>query len=122
MRRMILAAAALLSLSGAGTAMAENYAEGSLTHYLRVEWQASRDARGAVVDGYVYNMYGQHADRMRLRVDRLDGAGRVVGSSSTWVLGMVPPNNRAYFTTRVPEAAAYRVTIVSFDWVGRGGA
>jgi hypothetical protein len=37
------------------------------------------------------------------------------------VLGEVPPNNRAYFTTRVEPAASYRVRILSFDWTGRTG-
>jgi hypothetical protein len=37
------------------------------------------------------------------------------------VLGTVPPNNRAWFEARVPQAAKYQVEIVGFDWIGRGG-
>jgi hypothetical protein len=38
------------------------------------------------------------------------------------VLGGVPPGNRTWFSTRVPPAPAYRVEVLSFDWIGRGGA
>src|SRR2546421_9389754 len=34
--------------------------------------------------------------RMILAIERLDGAGQVVGSSTAWVLS-VPPGNRAFF-------------------------
>ena len=50
----------------------------------------------------------------------LDAAGNVVGSTTTWVLGGVPANNRTWFTTHVPAAAGYRVEILSFDWGSRG--
>jgi hypothetical protein len=69
---------------------------------------------------FVYNRYNQPTDRMRLSIDQLDAAGQVVGNSTTWVLGGVPPNNRTWFSTHVPRAASYRVEILSFDWVGRG--
>jgi hypothetical protein len=58
---------------------------------------------------------------MQLAIDRLDASGNVIGTSTTWVLGEVPPTNRAYFTTRVEPAASYRVRILSFDWIGRTG-
>jgi hypothetical protein len=54
-------------------------------------------------------------------LEGLDASGRVVGTTTTWVLGGVPPNNRAWFQTPVSPAATYRVEILSFDWVGRGG-
>ena len=50
-----------------------------------------------------------------------DEAGKVVGATTTWVLGGVPAENRTWFETRVPAAASYRVEVVSFDWIGRGG-
>jgi hypothetical protein len=75
-----------------------------------------------VLSGYVYGQYsGLSASHMQLAIERLDAAGQVIGTSTTWVLGDVPPNNRAYFTTRVEPAASYRVRILSFDWVGRTG-
>jgi hypothetical protein len=74
-----------------------------------------------VLEGYVYNKSGMAADRMQLRIDELDAAGKVIASKTTWVLGTVPPNNRAWFEARVPQAAKYQVEIVGFDWIGRGG-
>ena len=120
MRRIWTALLAPLLL--ASTALARpNYAPGSLDYYFRLEWQVAPAARGPVLEGFVYNRSGLIADRMRLRIEHLDAAGTVVGSSTTWVLGGVPANNRAWFETLVPPAASYRVEILSFDWLGRGG-
>jgi len=60
---------------------------------------------------------------MRLQVERLDGDGKVVGSASVWVLGIVPMNGRMYFRASVPEAVRYRVAVLTFDWgSGSGGS
>jgi hypothetical protein len=120
MRRLSLALLAPLLL--ASTALARpNYAPGSLDHYFRLEWEAIAGTRGPVLEGFVYNKSGLFADRMRLSIDQLDAAGTVVGTTTTWVLGGVPPGNRTWFQTPVPAAASYRVEILSFDWIGRGG-
>ena len=44
------------------------------------------------------------------------------GTSTVWVLGEVPKNNRAYFGASVGEAASYRVQVLSFDWACNGGS
>src|SRR5262249_20709214 len=77
-----------------------------------------------VVSGYVYNLNpGTPAERMQLSIESLDASGNVVGQSSTWVLGNVPPGNRAYFTAAAAvPAASYRVQVLSFDWGSRGGS
>ena len=75
-----------------------------------------------MIEGFVYNRYNVRTDRMQLSIDQLDAAGQVVGTTSTWVIGGVPPNNRTWFTTHVPRAASYKVEISSFEWVNRGGA
>ncbi|HSE03178.1 MAG TPA: hypothetical protein VLK35_03395 [Methylomirabilota bacterium] len=90
---------------------------------LRVEWSASEDRRGRmVVTGYVHNRRaGVHAIGVRLLVESLDDAGRVVGSATGYVMGDVPPSSRSYFEVRAPaKAASYRLTIVSFEWRGYG--
>jgi hypothetical protein len=74
-----------------------------------------------VVEGFIYNHSALIADRMRLSIHQLDANGNVVGTTTTWVLGTVPANNRSWFQAPVPPAASYRVEILSFDWVGRGG-
>ena len=93
---------------------------------LRVEWTGSEDRRGRpIVSGYVYNQRaGGYAVSVRLRVEALDGSGQVAGSTIGYVLGEVPPSNRAYFEIKAPaKAASYRVTIESYAWraYGAGG-
>jgi hypothetical protein len=110
----------LLAL-GPTTAPARSlFAQATLDTYFNVDWQVVRGPRGPVVEGFVYNRYGQATDRMRLDIEQLDGTGNVVGRTTTWVMGGVPPNGRTWFSAPVPDAAGYRVDILSFDWVGRG--
>jgi len=74
-----------------------------------------------VVSGYVYNMNpGLPVERMQVSIQSLDAAGNVVGATSTWVLGGVPPGNRAYFTTHAEPGASYRASVLFFDWGSRG--
>jgi hypothetical protein len=123
MRACRLVIVVLAVLTNSGTGGAENYAPGSLDRYFRIDSAVTRGARGAVISGYVSNTYANPADRVRLIVERLDASGQVVSSSTTYVLGGIPPMGRAYFETPVPEAGAtYRVRILSFDWIGRGGS
>ena len=98
------------------------FSEQTLDQRFRIEYQVTPDQSKPVLDGYIYNVYsGLSAAHMQLAIERLDASGNVIATSTTWVLGDVPPNNRAYFTTRVEPAASYRVRILSFDWIGRTG-
>jgi hypothetical protein len=121
MRQGIAALAVAALLLGTGQTSAQIYAPQTLDRYFRLEWQVVPGKKGPAIEGYVYNRGSQNAERMRLKIDRLDTAGAVVGSSTTWVLGVVPQDNRAYFSASVPEAAAYRVQVLTFDWTGKGG-
>ena len=117
---LALVPAAVVSIA-TGSAVAANYAQVSLDRYFRIEYQVEPSAARPVVSGYVYNMHpGLPADRMQLAIEALDASGKVVGTSSTWVLGNVPPGNRAYFSASVVPAASYRVQVLFFDW-GKGG-
>jgi hypothetical protein len=116
---------ALLIYLGAGAAIAQVQTR-SVDGDLRVEWTGSEDRRGRpVVSGYVYNQRaGSYAVSVRLLVEALDGSGQVVGSTTGYILGDVPPSNRSYFEIKAPaKAASYRVTIASFAWraYGAGG-
>lgn len=115
---------AIVTLMGAGGAAAANYAQETLDRYFRIEYQVAPSATPPVVSGYVYNLNpGTPAERMQLSIESLDASGNVVATSSTWVLGNVPPGNRAYFTTKVAvPAASYRIQVLSFDWGSRGGS
>ena len=90
-------------------------ADGS-TGEFRIEFQATPQPRGALVEGYVLSSYPRATDRMVLRIERLDPSGQVLGVSRTWVAGGTPSAGRAYFSARVAEAASYRVLVESFDW------
>ena len=114
-------AIAVIALLGPSDAAAATYAQETLDRYFRFEYEVSPSATRPVVSGYVYNMNpGLPVERMQVSVQSLDAAGNVVGTTSTWVLGGVPPGNRAYFTTHAVPAASYRVSVLFFDWGGRG--
>jgi hypothetical protein len=116
----IAALAAPLLLVGPTIAVARStFAQATLDKYFRLDWQVVRGPRGPVIEGYVYSL-GPATERMRLSIELLDGAGNVAGDTTTWVLGGVPGHSRAWFSTRVPESASYRVEILSFDWASRG--
>jgi hypothetical protein len=110
----VLLAAALL---GPDTSLAGPlHVEDTFARYFRVEWAATPAAHGPEITGYVENVGNVPVDRMRVVVERLDASGAVIGSSTTWVMGVVIPRHRSYFTTRVAPAAAYRVGILTFEW------
>jgi len=105
----------LLGAAGAMSAPArasEVYAPQTLDRYFTLEWSRA----GRNVNGYVYNTGNRRAAHMILLVEGLDGSGTTVTKTTTWVRD-VPPNNRAFFEVAVPTAAAYRVSVLSFDWV-----
>ena len=112
---------AVVVLIATGSAAAANYVQESLDRYFRIEYQVEPSAAPPVVSGYVYNMHpGLPADRMQLAIEALDASGKVVGTSSTSILGGVPAGNRGYFSAPVVPAASYRVQVLFFDW-GKGG-
>ena len=122
MRRIVSALTLALVLTGWVAASAQIYAPESLERFFRLEWEVKRARNGPVIEGYVYNLNGaQNADHLRLQIHRLDNAGSVVGTSTVWVLGEVPKNNRAYFGAPVSESASYRVQVLSVDWACSGG-
>jgi len=107
---LVLLGAAGPSKAPAGAA--ELYAPETLGRYFPLPWSRA----GKHVNGYVFNTSNRRAAHMILLVEGLDGAGKTVTKTTTWVRD-VPPNNRAFFEVAVPTAAAYRVSVQSFDWV-----
>ena len=122
MRRTLVSVAVAVLLIGGGRAWAEIYAAESLQRYFRIEWQVTQSARGPVIEGYVNNKTDMRASRMLLEIERLDGAGQVVGRSSVWVLGDVPPGGRAYFEIPMSvDGQTYGVTVHAFEFGSREG-
>jgi len=122
MRRIVAAMTLGLVLTGWVSASAQLWAPESLERFFRLEWEVRQARKGPVIEGYVYNIGAQNAEHLLLQIDRLDNSGSVVGTSTLWVLGEVPRNNRAYFGASVGEAASYRVQVLSFDWACSGGS
>jgi hypothetical protein len=120
MWRRIALLTAVVVLMGAGRVWAQLYSPQTIEQDFRVEWQVGQNRKGPMIDGYVYNKAMRAAEHMRLKIDRLDSNGQVVGSSTAVVLGTVPMDGRAYFTASVPPAASYRVQPYTFDWTGGG--
>src|SRR5215831_2822540 len=117
---LALVFAAVVSIA-AGNAAAANYTQETLDRYLRIDYQVEPSAAQPVVSGYVYNMHpGLPADRLQLVIDATDASGKVVGSSTTWILGGAPVGSRGYFSASVVPAASYRVQVLFLDW-GKGG-
>ncbi len=50
--------------------------------------------------GYVYNVYDAHATRVRLNVEALDAAGRLIERRVAYVPLDVPPRGRSFFRRR----------------------
>jgi len=118
MRTTIAALALATLLAGAGQAVGQ---DGASDRYFRIDWQVAGSRNGPAIDGYVHNLGLRDAERIRLRIERLDAGGAVVGSSSVWVLSTAPVNGRAYFKAAVPAAASYRVSVSTFEWSCGGG-
>ena len=95
------------------------YSPESLARYFRLDWAVSPTPAGPSVEGYVYNQTDMRAINMRLNVEELDPSGNVVGQTTTWVLGELAENSRSFFSTRVHQAASYRVTVSSFSWLDK---
>ena len=121
MWRRITALTVAALLTGAVGVSAQIYTPESLERYFRLEWEVTRGRKGPKVEGYVYNQAMRTAEHMRLQIERLDASAKVVGSSTVWVIGTVRVDGRAYFSASVPEAASYRVQVLSFDWTCDGG-
>jgi hypothetical protein len=85
----------------------------------RVEWSASDASPTAVrLEGYVYNDSRDLVTNVRLRIVSLDGGGRAVAETFSWVFGDVPAGGRTDFAVPfTAPATTYRVTVVGFDRV-----
>ncbi len=119
MRRMLILLAPLLLVST--VAARPLYAPESLERFFHLEWDVRPGPAGPLLQGYVYNKTDMQAERMQVSIEQLDAAGTVIGQTTSWVLGTLPPGNRAYFETHVPTAASYRVAVLSFNWLSKIG-
>ena len=122
MRRMIAVVLMAMAPAWPVVSAAQDYAMPGGTRDFRVESQTVNGRRGPVLSGYVYNDAGTYADRVQLLIEGVDGA-TVTSSTVEWVGGVVPAGSRRYFEIQLkgPQAPAYRVRVVTYELVGRGG-
>lgn len=111
----------LLALPVAGGAQQPYRIYGS-DQYFAVDWEPGQWRGRPSVVGHVRNLYGMHAQRVRLLVESLDASGRVTETTLADI-GDVPPGPRYAFAVPLPRAAAsYRVVVASWNWKsGHGG-
>jgi len=89
--------------------------------FFKLDWQVGQRHGRRVVVGHIYNDWGTSATNVRLLVDGLDSAGRVIEQRVAWLGGDLTPGTSAPFEVAVAQpAAAYRVSVFAFDWVERG--
>ena len=89
--------------------------------FFRIDWQAGERNGRPVVDGHVFNTWGEAATHVQLLVDELDAAGRITAQQVAWLGFDLTPGTSAPFEVALREpATAYRVSVFGFDWVERG--
>jgi hypothetical protein len=115
----IVVAVLTAAFLGTGVAWAQGFARAG---YFSLEWGVGKARSGQlVITGYISNNFSLWADNVRLLVEVLDPADRVVANTIGYVDGWVQPNDRAYFWVPVPAGGvAYRVTVHSFNWRSGG--
>jgi hypothetical protein len=121
--RLAIGFAVAATLLAAGTGDAQQFLVPNTDRYFKVEWDVTYNpARGAIVSGYVHNSYGLAADKVRLLIEAVDDRGEVVATTIGYVLGAIPAGDRRYFQETVPRTVAtYRVRVVLYEWMDRGG-
>jgi hypothetical protein len=86
--------------------------------YFDVSWEPFERRGRPRLSGYVVSKYGATATRVKLLVESLDSAGRVVAQRVEWLGDAVPVFSRTYFEVPVPEPApSYRVSVFAFDFI-----
>jgi hypothetical protein len=86
--------------------------------YFEVSWEPFERRGRPHLSGYVVNKYGATATRVKLLVESLDSAGRIVAQRVEWLGDTVPVFSRTYFEVPVPQPApSYRVSVFAFDFI-----
>jgi hypothetical protein len=89
--------------------------------YFRIQWGATPQGAGVLVDGYITNTWGFTAQKVRVLVNGYDAAGKQVGQLIAWGPNEITPGSRVYFNVTTPAGAAtYDVSIFSWNWVQVG--
>lgn len=119
----LLLGAVFLAGAVATPAAAQNFGMAPGERYFRLEWQVGEQAGRPAVHGTITNVGGILARDVWLRIELLDGAGRVADSRTALVPGTLGPDMRTFFTVPLGRTApGYRVWIEWFDRIESPGA
>jgi len=83
--------------------------------YFSATWDTVQRRGRTEVEGYLMNQSSYRIGRVRVLVDSLDNANRVVDQKVAWVAGESAGGDRLYFSVPVTPAAQYRVRVFSYD-------
>jgi hypothetical protein len=83
--------------------------------HFSVTWDTIERRGRPEVEGYVNNRSPYRVGNLRVLVDSLDDAGRIVDQRVSWVLGELGGGSRLYFDVPVTPATSYRVRVFSYD-------
>jgi hypothetical protein len=85
-----------------------------------VEWHPRSQHLMPGFEGYVHNRSEYRVGSVRLKVEVLDGNGRVVREQLTWVYGAIDSGGTGHFTLRpLGPQETYRIAVESFDLLSR---
>ena len=123
MKRTAAISLALALALGAGIGWAQNFGAPGAQQFFRVEVGAGQTRNGrTVIQGYIYNDYGQAAGRVQLLVESLDSGGQVIAKSIVPVDGILPQFSRTYVEAPVTAGgASYRASVYYYEWIKGGG-
>ena len=85
--------------------------------HFSVTWDTRQRHGRLEVEGYVHNRSPYRVGNLRVLVDSLDSAGRIVDQRVSWVMGDLGGDSRIYFDVPVTPADHYRVRVFSYDRV-----
>ena len=88
----------------------------------RIDAQETQSKKGApVYSGYIYNDGGGGVANVRLLVETLDAAGKVIGQAQGVAHGSMLGRDRLYFEIPLDATgASYRVRVLSWDTFATG--
>jgi hypothetical protein len=115
LRALMLGLALFLVAPGALSAQEMQPLMHGWEQHFSVTWDSVQRRGRTEVEGYVINKSPYRVGRMRVLVDSLDSANRVVDQKVAWVPGELQGDDRLYVSVPVTPAAQYRVRVFSYD-------
>jgi hypothetical protein len=115
LRTLVLGLALVLAAPGLAPAQELQPLMQGWEQHFSVTWDTIQRRGRTEVEGYVINKSPYRVGRVRVLVDSLDNANRVVDQKVAWVPGESAGGDRLYFSVAVAPAAQYRVRVFSYD-------